>query len=76
MSLLSIRSILKFLDLPWTKEMKHFLLTHTSRDKPRLVKNTVGTEYTVHSVYRIQYSNWCTRVYTASVQNIEKRMNK
>ena len=53
MSLLSIRSILKFLDLPWTKEMKHFLLTHTSRDKPRLVKNTVGyrVQFTVYTGY-------------------------
>jgi hypothetical protein len=36
------RDILEFLDLPWTKEMKYFLRTHTSQDRPRFIKNTAS----------------------------------
>jgi hypothetical protein len=40
--MLTSRSILKFLNLPWTKEMKYFLVTHTNREKPRIVMNSVS----------------------------------
>ncbi len=36
------RDILEFLDLPWTKEMKYFLRTHTSQDRPKFIKNTAS----------------------------------
>jgi hypothetical protein len=53
--MLTSRSILKFLNLPWTKEMKYFLVTHTNREKPRIVMNSVSIfvvlAYCIRNIY-------------------------
>jgi len=35
------KSLLRFLDLPWTPEMTNFIVTHTSMDKKEIVRNRV-----------------------------------
>ena len=35
------RSMLNFLDLPWTTEMSSYIETHTSADEPKLTKSKV-----------------------------------
>ena len=38
------KSLLRFLDLPWTPEMTNFIVTHTSMDKKETVRNRVTKE--------------------------------